>query len=141
MGQQLLLQVIGLIIGGGTVQLVIFLLRRRSELKALDRTSEASLLTGASDFMARMQVERGADRADLQRLREEAQKDRERFEEQIAQLRVAREQERRGLIAQLTRANEENGQLHSMIAQLRVELNIAKRQIDQLQSLLDRPQT
>lgn len=48
------LQILALVTGGSIVQLIIFLIRRRSELGALDRTSSKPLLEEQGAFIDRL---------------------------------------------------------------------------------------
>lgn len=138
-GQGFLLQILAIAVGGGTVQLIIFLLRRRSELKSLDRNSEASLLTGASDFMASMQAARAEDLKRIKELEDSSKRDRAAFNAAFTQLKTEKQHERTSLISQLSRANDENARLQSVVSQLQTDLNIAKGQITRMQHMLDNP--
>jgi len=121
-----MLQVMGGIVSVGTVQLVIYLLRRKSDMKALDRTSGASLLTGASDHAAMLQ-------AHITRLETRLDK----VEENHALEKQEWQRERNRLIQQLNLANEEIVRLQGINVRQQTELNIATRQNQELQRLLD----
>jgi septal ring factor EnvC (AmiA/AmiB activator) len=113
-----LLQVLAVAVGGGTVQLLIFLLKRRTELRALDRTSEASLLSASI--------------TDGQTLRAEIAE----LKEEVRQIRAERDQARESAAAQLETAHRENRRLTYEIATLRTDLDIATRQIEDLKASL-----
>jgi hypothetical protein len=114
------LQVVALITGGGIVQLIVFLLRRRSEITALDKTASAPLLTSANELIVRLEASEA--RAGL------------RVDELTS--RLASEQ--RSSIELLRVANDENLRLGSEIAKLRVDLGISQRQIKELEFQFDR---
>jgi hypothetical protein len=108
------LQVIALITGGGIVQLIVFLLRRRSEIAALDKTSTAPLLTSANELIERLQVSQA------------------RLEDQVEKLngRLVTEQEK--ATERLDLAHTQNRRLAGEVAELRVDVAVLQRQIDQL---------
>lgn len=69
--QKLILQVFGVVVGGGLLQLIIFLLKRRSTLRALDTSSDATQLTSANEFIAILQAEMKILRAEITQLKSE----------------------------------------------------------------------
>lgn len=122
---QFIIGIMTVFLGGGATQLMMYVFRHRKEMKALDRTSAAQLLTSSSEFAARLQADSVSLRQELDKARTD-----------IAQLQQDRQAERRNLIAQLQRANEENNRLQSMVVQLRTDLNIANEQIRRLEDTL-----
>jgi hypothetical protein len=126
MDRTFILQVLGGIMSVGTVQLVIYLLKRKGELKALDRTSESSLLTGASDFAGQLTA------------RIESQdKLVSRLEDKITKLEESHEKEREELVEELRTANREIKRLRGVIVRQETELRIAQGNNEELRRLLD----
>lgn len=122
---QVIIGVLTVFVGGSGAQLMMYVFRHRKEMKALDRTSAAQLLTSSSEFAARLQADATAVREELNKARLD-----------IDRLQQDRQAERRNLIAQLNRANEENSRLQGMVAQLRTDLNIANEQIRRLEGVI-----
>lgn len=118
-GGQFVLSAIAIMVGGGSVQLFIFLLKRRGELKALDRTSEATERGGQADFIDRVFVSE-----------EKANKRADRLEEQMKQYQVE-------FADQTKLQRRENARLSSKVASLSTDLSIAQRQVVELQRQLD----
>lgn len=116
---QLILGVLTVAVGGGSVQLLIFLLKRRGELKALDRTSQATEREGQGAFIDRVFVseERASKRAD-------------QLEEQIRQAQV-------DFADQMKLQRRENARLSAKVASLSTDLGIAQRQVGELTRQLD----
>lgn len=56
MTSSFILQLAAIVIGGGTVQFVIFLLKRRSELRSLDTASDSVALTSANAYIVTLQA-------------------------------------------------------------------------------------
>lgn len=126
---QIIIGVITVFIGGSGAQLMMYVFRHRKEMKALDRTSAAQLLTSSSEFAARLQADAAAVRSELDKAKQD-----------ISKLQQAKEDERRSWITQLTRANNENVRLQQMVAELRTDLNIANEQIRRLNVALQASQ-
>lgn len=106
------------------VQLLIFLLRRRSEIRALDRGSDAGLLTSATELIAKQQ-------ADSDSLRHEVV----RLGDSHRDLQESMTKERAHFTHQLAIAHQENVRLSAEVARLRVDHDIATRQIAELRRL------
>jgi len=128
-----LLTILPLITAGGLIQLVMFLLNRRSGLKALDRTSGASLLMGANEAYAKLQITNDSltsriDTSDAARVKDNAS-----FRVELDRIQADHAQERRGLVSQLQRANAELERLTTILVQRTTDLAIATRQIQDLQ--------
>lgn len=68
---RLILQIGGVLIGGGLLQLIIFLLKRRAELRTLDTASDATQLTSANEFIAILQADIKVLRAEIETLKKE----------------------------------------------------------------------
>lgn len=128
MSSQFLLSVAAIATGGGFVQLLIFLLKRRSEIRALDRGSDAGLLTSANELISRQQADSDALRKEITRL-SGAHRD----------LEAAIAAERVHFTRQMDIAHAENARLGGQVAQLRTDLDIANRQIGELRRMGGRP--
>jgi hypothetical protein len=69
--QHLILQVIGVVLGGGLLQLIIFLLKRRATLRQLDTTSDATQLTSANEYITILTADTKTLRGEIERLKGE----------------------------------------------------------------------
>lgn len=114
------LQVVALITGGGIVQLIVFLLRRRSEFTALDKTASAPLLASANELIARLEVSE------------------QRYSARVDALTSRLSEERKMAQRSLETAHVANQRLSHEVAQLRVDLDICNHQVEQLRRLLPR---
>lgn len=112
------LQIVALVTGGSIVQLIVYLLRRRSEIAALDKTASAPLLASANELIVRLEVAEG------------------RLASRVASLE--------GQLAEsqgtLRLSQEDNQRLTREVAQLRIDLDITQRHVDQLRLMLPMPQ-
>jgi hypothetical protein len=112
--QQLLLGIVTVALGGSVVQLIIYFLRRRSEMRALDKTSTAPLLDSAQGLI-------GAYKEASQRATERL----DRFQAQMEQKDIEHS-------ASMRRIQEENRRMAVEISRLQTDLAIANGQIEQL---------
>lgn len=108
------LQVVAIALGGGSVQMVIFLIKRRSELRSLDATSGSAALTSANEYIATLQSGEKAMRA-----RSEAMQ--KQWDTERALLTDALDNERRQV-----------ARLSADVARFRADLAVAEAQIEQL---------
>lgn len=115
---QFALQVVALITGGGIIQLIVYLLKRRSEITALDRTSAEPLLTKQDAFIDRLQLSE----VKAQGL--------------VAQLEERIANERRDFTSSLAVAHRENDRISAEVARIRTDLDIAARQVEELRRRL-----
>lgn len=116
-----LLGILTVFLGGGTVQLIIALIRRRAELRQLNTAADVNTST-VTDTL-------------IKRLQEDGVVYREQVKEYIAKverLEARYEQAQRDFAAQLQDAHNENTRLVTRIAQLQTDLDIANRQIADL---------
>lgn len=125
MDRNFLLTVLSVFLGGGAVQLLIFFVRRKSDIKALDRTSEASMLSGASEFTAQLQARLSA-----------LDNTNSNMEAKLVQLNERHEVERQELIDSMKAANREITRLRNAVIRLETELHIALGHNKQLQEIL-----
>jgi transcriptional regulator of aromatic amino acid metabolism len=124
--QQSLVSLLVALTGVGGVQLIIFLMKRKTELKALDRTSGGALLEQQGAFADRLSA---AQDAALQRVDKLEAKLRDQQEERLRQDNE--------FIAQLARVNQQNAQLLAQIMGLQNDINIANLQIANLKKQLE----
>lgn len=120
-GVNLLLSILTVFLGGSAVQLIVFLLRRRGELKKLD--TESSVLTATAKNTQ-------ADATDKLIIR--LQQDGETYRVIARELQAEMERLRRDTAEQLRIAHEEHERLTGRIATLQTDLDIARRQIRDL---------
>jgi hypothetical protein len=115
---ELILGIITVATGGSLVQLAIFLMRRKGELKALDTTATVPLIEQQGAFVDRVAA---ANELLTKQLKESD-------ERQKAELKE--------FTAQLERSSEERDRLANDVARMRTELGIRGRQIETLESQL-----
>lgn len=119
---QFILQGAALLLGGGTVQLGIFLLRRRAELRQLNTASDVAVNTVSDTLINRLQEDGGIYRARVKDL-----------ETKVEQLESRSAAQRAEFTDLLKIAHDENSRLTTRVAQLQTDLDIASRQIRDLQ--------
>lgn len=114
MSQQFALQILAIFLGGGTVQAVVALLKRRAEIRGLDASSGAVSLEASNNLITRLQL-------DGQQLREQ------QSVQHGEHLREVEELTRRlsSCAETITRQQRE-------VALLRTDIGIAQQQIQQL---------
>jgi hypothetical protein len=127
-----ILQIAAIAIGGGSVQLVIFLLRRRSELHKLDAESDATLLDSANVYIATLQTGEKA-------LREENAALKEGWANERAAMRKEWDSERTANIDALESSNREVSRFRLELARVQADLLSAQAQIDELRGRLTGP--
>jgi hypothetical protein len=89
------LQVVAIALGGGSVQMGIFLLKRRSELRSLDATAGSTALTSANEYIATLQGGEKATRDELDKVQARIQAMQRQWDIERAELTVALENENR----------------------------------------------
>jgi predicted nucleic acid-binding Zn-ribbon protein len=120
-----LLQIAGVFIGGGAVQLTIFILRRRSELKNLDATSGSTALTSANTYIGTLQAGEAAARLEIQKL-----------QVRLDAAEAKREDEDRRSTRIINAGRDEIDRLTADLARTRSNLAIANAQINELEQQL-----
>lgn len=115
-------------LGGGAVQLIIALFRRKSELRQVDTQSDvntatatATQATAADTLINRLQQDGETYRGIVK----EAQAD-------VTRMMERSERTQRDHVEQLRTAHEENGRLTTRVAQLQTDNDILSRQIRDL---------
>lgn len=115
------LQVVAIALGGGSVQMGIFLLKRRSELRSLDATSGSTALTSANEYIATLQGGEKAVREELDRMQARTQTMRKEWDVERAELTAALENESRQV-----------ARLSAYLARCKADLAVADSQIEEL---------
>lgn len=121
----ILLSVLTVALGGGTVQLVIFLLRRRADVRNVNTSSDVNLSTAAMNQASAQDKIIGRLQDDAAIYREQVRD----FQSKISRLEDRHEQEQRAFAEQLRTANSEITRLTTRVAQLQTDLAIANRQL------------
>jgi polyhydroxyalkanoate synthesis regulator phasin len=121
------LQVVAIALGGGCVQLIIFFLRRRSELRQLDTSSDVNVSTASATLIARLQEDGAVYREQVKLM-----------QDRIDTIEKQHEQAQRSFNQQLMDAHSENIRLTTRIAQLNTDLDITTRQVNELRERLGR---
>jgi hypothetical protein len=117
-GSQFVLQIVALVTGGSIVQLIVFLLRRRSEITALDKTASAPLLTSANELIVRLEASEA------------------RLHTRLEALEQRRSNEMETGTAALTFSHEQNVRLSREVAQLRSDLDVCQHHVVQLRKAI-----
>ncbi|MFN2478573.1 MAG: hypothetical protein ABR615_05300 [Pseudonocardiaceae bacterium] len=115
------LQVVAIALGGGSVQMGIFLLKRRSELRSLDATAGSTALTSANEYIATLQGGEKAMRDELDKMQARTQAMQKEWDIERAELTVALENESRQV-----------GRLSAYLARCKADLSVAESQIQEL---------
>lgn len=118
---RLVLQIIAVFVGGSAVQLLIFLIRRRAEVRQLDTSSDVSLL-GAAQSQIKQYVE-------VEEKLRATLADREARYAELENRLVA---ERAAHARALTEAEQTNSQLSADLARARSELSTCRFQLAQM---------
>jgi hypothetical protein len=111
------LQTLTALLAGAVVPLLIYLFSRRAQLRQLNTSSDATLVTSATALVASLQDENKVLAVRIERLERDRANDRTDY------------------AAQLARAHNENSRLAAQVAQLQTDLDIATRQITDLRAL------
>lgn len=119
------LNVLAIFLGGGTVQLLIFLFRRRAEIRQVNTTSDSVQVNAAMDLVSKHQQDGEAFREMIKS--QDAKVSRLEARYDTAQLEFTQ---------QLRDAHAENVRLTTRVAQLQTDLDIATRQIADLRARL-----
>jgi uncharacterized coiled-coil protein SlyX len=114
------LAILSVVLASGAVPLFIYLFSRRAQLRQLNTSSDASIVTSAAALIAQLQQQILVLTEKLARQEGEAIADRANF------------------MAQLNRAHGENSRVSAMVAQLQTDLDITHRQIEELRARLPR---
>jgi chromosome segregation ATPase len=115
------LQVVAIALGGGSVQMGIFLLKRRSELRSLDATSGSTALTSANEYIATLQ---GGEKATREQL--------DKVQVRTRALEKAWDSERAELTEALENETRQVARLSAYLARCKADLAVAESQIEQL---------
>lgn len=121
---QLILGVLTVTLGGGTVQLILAMVRRRTDLRKTDTESDVNQSTVYDKIIQRLQEDATTYREQARAVHTEAEALKERHRAEL-----------RGLTQRLEDAHTEHSRLSSTIARLRNDLDIANRQVDDMRRL------
>jgi hypothetical protein len=108
---QLILQIVGVAIGGTLVQLIIFLIKKRSELRGINTASDSAVVTTSNMLMDRLAAAEVAGRAEIDRLNR------------------LLTNERQGFTRAINSCRGEIGRLGADVARLRTELDVSQARI------------
>lgn len=116
-----ILTIAALILGPGGATIIVFLLRRRPELRNLDATSGSSALGSANEYIQTLQAGEKAVRSDLESLN--------------VQVRVLQQQlasERTAASEALANSQREIGRLSAELARVRTDLAVTQAEMIEL---------
>ncbi len=119
---RLVLQIVGVVVGGGILEFIRRMLTRRAELRKLNAESDATINTSAIALVARLQEDSAVYRDQVKQL-----------QDRIDNIEARHQQAQRQFAQQLQDAHSENVRLTTRIAQLQNELDISTRQLADLQ--------
>jgi predicted nucleic acid-binding Zn-ribbon protein len=102
------------------VALLIYLFSRRAQLRQLNATSDATLVTSAATLVTQLQTQILL------------------LTDKLAKLETERSADRTDFVEQLNRAHSENSRISVRVAQLQTDIDIAHRQIEELRDRLPR---
>lgn len=120
-----IVQVVALFLGGGTVPLIIFLFRRRTDLRKTDTEADVNTSTAAANYSKAADTLMNNLLADSERYRVLTEK----LQETADRLQREAVDAQRDFARQLDVAHGENARLATRIAQLSTDLDIAHRQL------------
>lgn len=133
-----LLQALAIMVGGGTVQLAIQLLRRRSELRKINTESDSVVVAAANNQVVRLEAELQRVSHDCAQVRTDLDNERSRRVADIAEMQrrntqaLADAQERSNEVIEEFR--RENVKLNKMVSRLQLDLSRATAEISTLKS-------
>ena len=119
---RLVLQIVGVVVGGGILEFIRRMLTRRAELRKLNAESDATINTSAIALVTRLQEDAAVYRDQVKHL-----------QDRIDNIEARHQQTQRQFAQQLQDAHSENVRLTTRIAQLQNELDISTRQLADLQ--------
>ncbi len=108
---QLVLQIVGVAVGGTLVQLIIFLIKKRSELRNINTTSDSLVVTTSNQLMDRLAAAEITGRSEIDRLN------------------ALLMNERQGFTRAINSCRGEIGRLGADLARLRTEHDISQARI------------
>jgi hypothetical protein len=108
---QLILQIVGVAVGGTLVQLIIFLIKKRADLRGINTASDSAVVTTSNLLMDRLAAAEVAGRAEIDRLNR------------------LLTNERQGFTRAINSCRGEIGRLGADVARLRNDHDIAQARI------------
>jgi hypothetical protein len=131
-----LLQVAAIAVGGGSVQLAIFLLKRRAELRSLDAASDATLLNSANAYIVTLQAGDKILRAEVESLKKEILVLKQAWADERQVMREEWDGERISNTEAMESANRMVTRCRLDLAAVRADLLVAQAQIAELAARL-----
>lgn len=122
---EFLINVLTVFLGGGTVQLLIFLLRRKPELKKIQSDTDSVQVQASIALVTKLQEDGSVYRDQVKSLLV-------KVELMESKHNTAQE----SFAQQLRDAHSENTRLATRVAQVQTDLDIAQRQVDDLRRRL-----
>jgi chromosome segregation ATPase len=122
---KLILQITGVVVGGGILEFGRRMLARKTELRNLNAQSDATISTSYKELVETLRQESTGYRDQVKE-----------FQVRVAQLESRYETAQRGFTDQLNAAHSENVRLGTRVAQLQTDLDIASRQIEDMRQRL-----
>ena len=127
-----MLQIAAIAIGGGSVQFVIFLLRRRAELRKLDAESDSTLLDSANVYIGTLQTGERALRDEITALKAEIRTLKLAWADEREAIRREWDGERLANTEAMEASNREVSRFRLQLAQVRSDLSTAQAEIEEL---------
>lgn len=135
---RLIFQVLGVILGGGVLQLVIPLLRRRSDLRKTTSEADSVIVASANAQVLRLESELERVGKELIAVKEDLGKERSAGDARILQLQqdhlTAMADSQRRFNATLHDFQQENDRLNQTVTKLQLDLSKAKATIQVLKA-------
>jgi hypothetical protein len=113
------LQLLALLLGTVAVPLIVYLFSRRAQLRQLNTTSDATLVTSAATLVTSLQSQIKI------------------LDGKVAQLEGAQRLDRAGFLGELDRSHDETVRVSVLVAQLKTDLDICHRQVTTLQRRIE----
>lgn len=135
---KLILQVLGVILGGGALQLIIPLVKRRSELRKTTSEADSVIVESANKQVLRLEVELERVGKELMTVKDELSKERAAGDARIMQLQKdhleAMAASQRRFNATLLEFQDENERLNRHVTKLQLDLSRANATIQVLKT-------
>jgi hypothetical protein len=134
---KLILQVLGVLLGGGALQIVVRLLSRRSELRKVSSETDSVVVQAANNQVIRLEEEVARVVRELDTFRNDVARERANRDQQFVEMQ---RHHTKAILEQQARNNElldsmriENDNLQRQVIKLRLELDSANDKIRRLE--------
>lgn len=135
---RLVLQVLAVFLGGSSVQLIVRLLTRRSELRKTSTESDSVVVTAANNQVIRIEAELQRAIARIDELERDLTEERERADRALTAMETRHAETMRmdhvGADALLNGFREENVRLNKMVSKMQLDLARAQTKIRVLEA-------